>query len=55
MYLKSIVDNSVITCVEIKNGTDSVSTNWTNTISINVMSTVSLNSDNKKENIERTD
>ena len=39
-YLKSVVDDSVIVCSEIRSVADSVSTNMTNTIPTNVTSTV---------------
>ena len=48
MYLKGIIDDSVIVCDEIINVTNSLSTNVTNTILTNVTSAVSINSDSKK-------
>ena len=50
-FLKSIVDESVVTCNEIINATDDIPTNMTNvtnTIPTNVTSTVSINSGDKK-------
>ena len=59
MYLKGIINNSVIICDEIMNVIDSASTNVTNAILTNatniilanVASTVSINSDDKKSNM----
>ena len=44
----SIADTSVIVCDEMKNATDSVSTNVTSIISTNVTSSMLTNSDEKK-------
>ena len=48
MYLKSIVDSSVIVCDEIISIKDTVSRNAANTISTNVTSTMLIKSDDKK-------
>ena len=53
--MTSNIDDSVITCHEIINAADGVSTNvinMTNTISTNVTNTMSINSDDKKNKIK---
>ena len=50
-HLKRIVDESVVLCDGITNGTSSVSTNVTNTIPTYVTSIVPINSDEKNSKI----
>ena len=47
-YLKTTIDDSVITCDEIIDATDSLSTNVINTMSANVTSLASINFYNKR-------